>query len=128
VPGILAGIGRLGQQLRTPEMADGVAVAVTGSSPAISRALVARARIGVADGTITVSYRLWSRPDVKVGGVYRGGPVIIEIDEIWSRSRRSRTGILRRRESKRLRHFVDGRHTPDRSTMTPCSTAWSSTS
>jgi hypothetical protein len=36
----------------------------------------------VADGTITVSYRLWSRPKVKVGGVYRSGSVMIEIDEI----------------------------------------------
>jgi len=36
----------------------------------------------VADGTITVSYRLWSRPKVKVGGVYRSGTVAIEIDEI----------------------------------------------
>ena len=36
----------------------------------------------VADGTITVSYRLWSRPKVKVGGVYRSGSVTIEIDEI----------------------------------------------
>jgi hypothetical protein len=36
----------------------------------------------VADGTITVSYRLWSRPKVKVGGVYRTGSVMIEIDEI----------------------------------------------
>jgi hypothetical protein len=36
----------------------------------------------VADGTITVSYRLWSRPKVKVGGVYRSGSVMIEVDEI----------------------------------------------
>ena len=36
----------------------------------------------VADGTITVSYRLWSRPKVKVGGVYRSGSVAIEIDDI----------------------------------------------
>lgn len=36
----------------------------------------------VADGTITLSYRLWSRPKVKVGGVYRSGSVTIEIDEI----------------------------------------------
>lgn len=35
----------------------------------------------VADGTITVSYRLWSRPKVKVGGVYRSGSVMIEVDE-----------------------------------------------
>jgi hypothetical protein len=36
----------------------------------------------VADGTITVSYRLWSRPKVKVGGVYRSGSVAIEIDDV----------------------------------------------
>ena len=36
----------------------------------------------VADGTITVSIRLWSRPKVKVGGVYRSGSVTIEIDDI----------------------------------------------
>jgi hypothetical protein len=36
----------------------------------------------VADGTITVSYRLWSRPKVRVGGVYRSGSVSIEIDDI----------------------------------------------
>jgi hypothetical protein len=36
----------------------------------------------VADGTITVSYRLWSRPKVKVGGIYRCGSMAIEIDEI----------------------------------------------
>jgi hypothetical protein len=36
----------------------------------------------VADGAITVSYRLWSRPKVKVGGVYRSGSVVIEVDEI----------------------------------------------
>lgn len=36
----------------------------------------------MADGTITVSYRLWSRPKVKVGGIYRSGYVAIQIDEI----------------------------------------------
>lgn len=36
----------------------------------------------VADGSITVSYRLWSRPKVKLGGVYRSGSAIIEIDEM----------------------------------------------
>ena len=36
----------------------------------------------VADGTITVSYRLWSRPKVKVGGLYQSGAVTIEVDEI----------------------------------------------
>jgi hypothetical protein len=36
----------------------------------------------VADGSITVSYRLWSRPKVRVGGTYRSGSVVIEVDEI----------------------------------------------
>jgi hypothetical protein len=36
----------------------------------------------VAEGTITVSYRLWSRPKVKVGGIYASGSVTIEVDEI----------------------------------------------
>ena len=42
----------------------------------------AELRERVADGTITVSYRLWSRPKVKAGGVYRSGAVMIEVDEI----------------------------------------------
>ena len=36
----------------------------------------------VANGTITVSYRLWSRSKVKVGGLYRSGSVMIEVDDI----------------------------------------------
>ena len=36
----------------------------------------------VADGAITVSYRLWSRPKVKAGGVYRTASTWIEVDEI----------------------------------------------
>jgi len=36
----------------------------------------------VADGTITVSYRLWSRPKVKVGGIYRSTDVVIEVDDL----------------------------------------------
>jgi hypothetical protein len=36
----------------------------------------------VADGSITVSYRLWSRPQVKVGGIYRSGTATIEVDDI----------------------------------------------
>jgi len=39
-------------------------------------------REDVASGAITVSYRLWSRPQVKVGGVYRTGPATIEIDDM----------------------------------------------
>jgi hypothetical protein len=36
----------------------------------------------VADGTITLSYRLWSRPKVRAGGVFRSGDVTIEVDDI----------------------------------------------
>jgi hypothetical protein len=36
----------------------------------------------VADGSITVSYRLWARPQVKVGGKYRTGSVWIEVDDL----------------------------------------------
>jgi hypothetical protein len=36
----------------------------------------------VANGTITVSYRLWSRPKVKVGGTYQSGSVVVEVDEM----------------------------------------------
>jgi hypothetical protein len=36
----------------------------------------------VSSGRITVSFRLWSRPKVKVGGRYRVGSTTIEIDEI----------------------------------------------
>jgi hypothetical protein len=39
-------------------------------------------RARVADGTITVSYRLWSRPQVKLGGTYRTSDVWIEVDDI----------------------------------------------
>ena len=42
----------------------------------------AELRDRVADGSITVSYRLWSRVKVKAGGVYRSGSVMIEVDEI----------------------------------------------
>jgi hypothetical protein len=36
----------------------------------------------VADGAITVSYRLWSKPKVKAGGRYQSHDVWIEVDEI----------------------------------------------
>jgi hypothetical protein len=39
-------------------------------------------RDGVASGRITVSFRLWQRPQVKVAGRYSVGPVQIEIDSI----------------------------------------------
>jgi hypothetical protein len=39
-------------------------------------------RDGVVSGRITVSFRLWSRPQVKVGGRYGVGPSFIEVDSI----------------------------------------------
>jgi hypothetical protein len=42
----------------------------------------AELRDDVAFGEITVSFRLWRRPKVKVGGRYPVGPVIIEVDSI----------------------------------------------
>jgi hypothetical protein len=39
-------------------------------------------RSAVLDGTITLTYRLWTRPQVKVGGRYRVGPGVIEVDEM----------------------------------------------
>jgi hypothetical protein len=39
-------------------------------------------RDAVASGRITVSFRLWSRPKVKVGGRYATGLVHIEVDSI----------------------------------------------
>jgi hypothetical protein len=39
-------------------------------------------RDDVLAGTVTLSYRLWTRPQVKVGGRYAVGPGWIEVDEI----------------------------------------------
>jgi hypothetical protein len=39
-------------------------------------------RDDIATGDITVSFRLWRRPQVKVGGRYRVGRVEIEVDAI----------------------------------------------
>ncbi len=39
-------------------------------------------RDDVAAGDITVTFRLWRRPQVKVGGRYRVGRAVIEVDRI----------------------------------------------
>ena len=39
-------------------------------------------REDVAAGRITVSFRLWSRPQVKVGGRYAVGAAEFEVDDI----------------------------------------------
>lgn len=36
----------------------------------------------MADGSVTVSYRLWSRPKVRAGGTYRTASISIEVDDI----------------------------------------------
>jgi hypothetical protein len=39
-------------------------------------------REAVLAGSIDLSYRLWTRPKVKVGGRYRIGPGEIEVDDV----------------------------------------------
>ena len=39
-------------------------------------------RPDVIAGDVTVSFRLWQRPQVKVGGHYAVGPATIEVDAI----------------------------------------------
>jgi ASCH domain len=39
-------------------------------------------RADVLAGSVTLSYRLWTRPKVKVGGRYAVGPGAIEVDDI----------------------------------------------
>jgi hypothetical protein len=40
------------------------------------------AHAGVADGSITVTFRSWSRPMVKVGGRYRVGEATVEVTSL----------------------------------------------
>jgi hypothetical protein len=40
------------------------------------------AHAAVADGTITVTYRAWKRPQVKIGGHYRVGAATVEVSAI----------------------------------------------
>jgi hypothetical protein len=42
----------------------------------------ADAHAGVADGSISVTFRYWKRPHVKVGGQYNVGPTRIAVDSI----------------------------------------------
>lgn len=42
----------------------------------------AGAHAGVADGSISVTFRRWQRSQVKVGGRYRVGAVFVEVDTI----------------------------------------------
>jgi hypothetical protein len=48
----------------------------------ISARFYQTAHPGLADGSITVAFRRWTRAQVKVGGVYRVGPVDLTVDDI----------------------------------------------
>jgi hypothetical protein len=63
-------------------------------------------RDDVASGEITVSFRLWSRPKVKVGGRYLVGPVHIEIDSIELVPFSSVTSVDVRRSGERDRESL----------------------
>jgi hypothetical protein len=39
---------------------------------------------GLADGTITLTFRTWSRPQAKVGGRYRTWGLLLEVDDVRS--------------------------------------------
>ena len=58
-------------------------------------------REGVAAGAITVSFRLWQRPQAKVGGRYVVGAVQIEIDSIELMPFRAVSGDDLRRTGER---------------------------
>jgi hypothetical protein len=60
-------------------------------------------RADVAAGDITVTFRLWRRPQVKVGGRYGVGPATIEVDtmELLPFSRISDADVRRAGEPDR---------------------------
>jgi hypothetical protein len=60
-------------------------------------------RDDVASGAITVSFRLWRRPKVSVGGRYPGGPVVMEVMsfELVPFSSVTRTDVRRSGEQDR---------------------------
>ncbi len=42
----------------------------------------AEAHEGIANGSVTVTFRFWKRPQVKLGGQYNVGSTSIEVDDI----------------------------------------------
>jgi hypothetical protein len=63
-------------------------------------------REAVASGDITVSIRLWSRPQVKAGGHYTTAGVVIEIDSIEMQPFSEVTAADVRRSGERDRESV----------------------
>jgi hypothetical protein len=86
-------------------------------------------REDVMSGDITVSFRLWRRPQVREGGQYRVGPVKIEVDSVELVPFASITAADIRRSGERDREALRrGLPMPARSPTTHCSTEWSFTS
>jgi hypothetical protein len=85
-------------------------------------------RDGVADGEITVSIRLWTRPQVRVGGRYQTAGVVIEVDslEVLPFSAVTDEDVRQAGERGR-RNCALAPLTPAPSTTTPSSIASSST-
>ena len=83
----------------------------------------------VISGDITVSFRLWRWPEVRVGGRYPVGPVHIEIDSMELMPFSAIAEADARRCGDRTgSHCVSAQPTPVRSPATRCFTGWSSTS
>ena len=82
----------------------------------------------VADGSITVTFRLWKRPHAKVGGHYTVGSVVIEADAIEMLPFHAITrSDIRARAPRTARRSAPGPRTRDRSRTTRSCTASSST-
>ena len=52
---------------------------------------------GLADGTITLTFRTWTRPQAKVGGKYRTGGLLLEVTAVSQVSLASITDVEARR-------------------------------
>jgi hypothetical protein len=52
---------------------------------------------GLADGTITLTFRTWTRPQAKVGGKYRTGGLLLEVTAVSQVSPASITDVEARR-------------------------------
>jgi hypothetical protein len=69
----------------------------------------ADAHPGIASGAITVTYRLWSRPQAKVGGRYRVGETTLLVDDV----RQVRVGDITDEDARRAgvadRHAIVAR-------------------
>lgn len=63
----------------------------------------------VADGSITVTSRLWKRPHAKVGGRYAVGGVVIEVDTIEMMPFHAITNVDLRRAGAKDRHALRAR-------------------